>query len=144
MLSENIWRLRLVKQLWPPDGCRRAEGRLSTSLAAKGCVLTTQQERIFKWIDLSEWWWKEERWTSRESLRLPCMWRYPIRAYKLLREMFPVYRHPSLIPVWRIPALYYFRPKKFLSIWILVNPLLSMNEAWMDECAARLQPLVDQ
>ena len=29
-------------------------------------------------------------------------------------------------------------------IWNLVNPLLSMNEAWMDECAARLQPLVDQ
>ena len=26
----------------------------------------------------------------------------------------------------------------------LVNPLLKMNEAWMDECAARLQPLVDQ
>ena len=95
MLSENIWRLRLVKQLWPPDGCRRAEGRLSTSLAAKGCVLTTQQERIFNWIDLSEWWWKEEMWTSRESLRLPCMWRYPIRAYKLLRVMFPVYKAPE-------------------------------------------------
>ena len=28
-------------------------------------------------------------------------------------------------------------------IWILVNPRLSMNEAWMDECAARLQPLAD-
>ena len=34
------------------------------------------------------------------------------------------------------------RPKK--QFWNLVNPLLSMNEAWMDECAARLQPLVDQ
>ena len=31
-----------------------------------------------------------------------------------------------------------------LGSWNLVNPLLSMNEAWMDECAARLQPLVDQ
>ena len=30
------------------------------------------------------------------------------------------------------------------SSWNLVNPLLSMNEAWMDVCAARLQPLVDQ
>ena len=32
------------------------------------------------------------------------------------------------------------RPKKPLGSW----NLLSMNEAWMDECAARLQPLVDQ
>ena len=36
------------------------------------------------------------------------------------------------------------RPKKPLGSWNLVNPLLSMNKAWMDECAARLQPLVDQ
>ena len=28
--------------------------------------------------------------------------------------------------------------------WNLVNPFLRMNEAWMDECAARLQPLVDK
>ena len=44
----------------------------------------------------------------------------------------------------RIPALYILRPKKPIGSWNLVNPLLSMNEAWMDECAARLQPLVDQ
>ena len=36
------------------------------------------------------------------------------------------------------------RPKKPLGSWNIVNPLLSMNEAWMDECAARLQLLVDQ
>ena len=36
------------------------------------------------------------------------------------------------------------RPKKHLGSWNLVNPLLSMNGAWMDECAARLQTLVDQ
>ena len=36
------------------------------------------------------------------------------------------------------------RPKKPLDSWSLVNPLLSMNEAWMDECAAILQPLVEQ
>ena len=36
------------------------------------------------------------------------------------------------------------RPKKPLGSWNFVNPLLSMNEAGMDECAARLQPLVDQ
>jgi len=44
----------------------------------------------------------------------------------------------------RIPALYILRPKKPIGSRNLVNPLLSMNEAWMDECAARLQPLVDQ
>ena len=44
----------------------------------------------------------------------------------------------------RIPALYILRPKKPIGSWNLVNPLLRMNEAWMDECAARLQPLVDQ
>ena len=36
----------------------------------------------------------------------------------------------------------FLRSKKPLGSWNLVNPFL--NEAWMDECAARLQPLVDQ
>jgi len=90
----------MFKQLWPPDadGCRRTEGQLST-LAAKGCVLSTQQERSFKWIDTSEWWWREEWWTSRESLWLPAIgtWRYPIRAYKWLGAMivmFPICMAP--------------------------------------------------
>jgi len=34
--------------------------------------------------------------------------------------------------------------RRILGSWNLVNPLLSMNEAWMDECAARIQPLSDQ
>ena len=34
--------------------------------------------------------------------------------------------------------------RRILGSGNLVNPLLRMNEAWMDECAARLQPLVDQ
>ena len=34
--------------------------------------------------------------------------------------------------------------RKILGSGNLVNPLHIMNEAWMDECAARLQPLVDQ
>ena len=37
----DIW----LSTLWPPDGCR-TDGRLSTTLAAKGCVLSTQQERM--------------------------------------------------------------------------------------------------
>ena len=81
----NLWfQKHLVKQLWPPGGCRRREGRLSTTLAAKGCVLSTKKETSFKWIDQSEWWWREEWWTSRESLWLPAIgtWGYPIRAYR--------------------------------------------------------------
>ena len=39
----------------------------------------------------------------------------------------------------RIPALW---PKK--QLWNLVNPVLSMNEAWMNACAGRLQSLVDR
>ena len=35
------------------------------------------------------------------------------------------------------------RPKKPLGSWNLVNPLLRINKAWTDECAARLQPLAD-
>ena len=35
------------------------------------------------------------------------------------------------------------RPKKPLGSWNLVSPLL-INEAWTDECAARLQPLAVQ
>jgi len=46
---------------------------------------------------------------------------------------------PSFQHIRRIPAL---RPKK--QLWNLVNPLLSMNEAWMNACAARLQSLVDR
>ena len=34
--------------------------------------------------------------------------------------------------------------RRVLGSWNLVNPLLSMNEAWTDECAARLLPLADQ
>ena len=68
---------------------------LKPYLAAKGCVLFTQQE-----LDPSEWWWSEERWTSRESLWLPAIgtWRYPIQAYKRLVAMsvlFPVCKAPG-------------------------------------------------
>ena len=81
-----IWSQHLVRKLYPPDGCRRTGGRLSTTLAAKACMLSTQQERSLKWIDPSKWEWREERWTSRESLWLPAIgtWGYPIRAYKWL------------------------------------------------------------
>ena len=94
----------LGKQLWPPDGSRRTEGRLSTSLAAKEFVLSTQQERSFQWIEPSEWWWREEWWTSRESLWLPAIgpWEYPIRD---VREQwvwcFLSVCSPALIPVYR-------------------------------------------
>ena len=91
-----IWSQHLVKKLYPPDWCRRTGGRLSTTLAAKACMLSTQQERSLKWIDPGKWWWREDRWTSRESLWLPAnrhqearmhythAWRYPIWAYKWL------------------------------------------------------------
>ena len=107
--------------------------------------------KSFKWIDPSEWWWREERWTSRESLWLPAIgtWGYPIRAYKWLGAMsvmFPVCKapgpHSSISEEFLHSTI--LRPKKPLGSWNLVNPLLSVNEAWMDECAARLQPLVDQ
>jgi len=49
---KNIWSRHLVQQFWPPDGCRRTERRLSTTLAAKGCVLFTQEERSFKWMTM--------------------------------------------------------------------------------------------
>ena len=76
-------------------------------------------------------------------------WRYSIRAYKLLGAisvMFPVSMapgpHSSISEEFLHSTI--IRPKKPLGSWNLVNPLFSMNEAWMDECAARLQPLVDQ
>ena len=127
------------------------EGRLSTTLAAKGCMLSTQQERNFIWIDPSEWWRREKWWTSRESLRLPVIgtWGYPIWAYtpkEAMSVMFPIYMAPR--PQFSISEEFLhsiiLRPKKPLFSWNLVNPLLSMNEAWMDKCAARLRPLADQ
>ena len=47
--------------------------------------------------------------------------------------MLSIWMAPDLNPVYQ----------KLLVSWNLVNPILSMNEAKMDECAARLQPLVD-
>ena len=134
---KNIWRGHLVKQLWPPDRCKRKEGQLSTTLAAKGCNLSTQQVRSFKWIDPSKWWWREERLTSRESLCLLAIgtwggksgltndeeqWVQSVLSERhwasfQLSEEF----HHSII----------LRPKKPLSSWNLVNPFLSMNEAWI-------------
>ena len=100
----------LVKQFWPPDGCRRTEGQLS----AKGCVLTTQQERSFIWINPSEWWWREE-W-------LPAMVPGGIQS-GLHSSISEEFLHSIIL-----------RPKKPLCNWSLANPLLSMNKAWMDEC----------
>ena len=42
--------------------------------------------------------------------------------------------------IGRIPALYILRPMKLLGSWNIVSSVLSKNEGWMDECAARLQP----
>ena len=147
---KNIWSWHLVKQLWPPDGYR-TEGRLSTTLAEKGCVLSTQQKRSFKWIDPSEWWWREKWWTRRESLWLPAIgtWGCPIRAYRYKRAMsvmFPISMapgpHSSISEGFQHSIFSGLR--RILGSRKLVNPRLRMNEAWMDECAARLQPLVDQ
>ena len=129
----------------------RTEGRLSTTLAEKGCVLSTQQKRSFKWIDPSEWWWREKWWTRRESLWLPAIgtWGCPIRAYRYKRAMsvmFPISmaRRPHSNLSEGFLHSIFLGLRRILGSWNLVNPLLSRNEAWMDECAARLQPLVDQ
>ena len=51
--------------------------------------------------------------------------------------------HPGLIPVYQKNSCTLLF-SGLRSSWNLVKPLLRMNEAWMDECACRLQPLVDQ
>ena len=71
-----------------------------------------------------------------------CQQKYE-RGFKLIpdRHLYKTFSY-----VLKRPNLFsiILRPKKPLGSWNLVNPLLSMNEAWMDECAARLQSLVDQ
>ena len=77
----NLWfQKHLVKQSWPPDGCRRTEGRLKKTLSEKGACFLPKKEAL---SDPSEWWW-EEWWRSRESLWLLAIgYRgYPIRAYR--------------------------------------------------------------
>ena len=76
-------------------------------------------------------------------------WGYPIRAYKLLGAMSMMFSvcmapgpHSSISEEFLHSTI--LRPKKPLGSWNLVNPLLSLNEAWMEECAAILQPLVEQ
>ena len=56
--------------------------------------------------------------------------------------MFPIRPHSS-IPEGFLHSIF-SGLRRILGSWNLVNPLLRMNEAWMGECAARLQPLVDQ
>ena len=130
---KNIWSQHPLKQLWRPDGCRR-------TLAAKECVLCTQQEGGFKWIDPSERRWIEERWTSRESLMVARYryldWRYPIRTYKwfgAMSVMFPLCEAPgphSSISEEFLPSII-LRPKKPLGSWNLVKPS-SQNEWSVD------------
>ena len=69
-----------------------------------------------------------------------------VDSYRYLGESNPICMAPG--PHSRISDEFLhsiiLRPKKPWGNSHLVNPLLSMNEAWMDECAARLQPLVNQ
>ena len=121
-----IWSWHLVKQITWRDGCRRKRGGCQQLSQRKGACLQLNKKEA-KWIDPSEFWWREERWTNRESLWLPVIgtWRYPILTAR---------PHSNISTILRPP----------LGSWNLVNYLLRMNEAWMDECTARLQPLVDQ
>ena len=60
--------------------------------------------------------------------------------------MFPVCKEPGPHSSISEEFLHstFLNPNKPLGSLNLVSPLLRMYEAWMDECAARLQPLVDQ
>ena len=133
-----IWSQDLVKQLWPPDGCRMT-------------VNAFYSTRKKLEVDWSKWMMmKRERWTSRESLWLPAIstWGYPSGLTDVREHWvwcFLSVWHQGLIPIYQKNSYsIILRPKKPWGSWNLVNPLLSMNEVRMDECAARLQPLVDQ
>jgi len=125
-------------------GCQQLSQR-------KGACFLLNKKEASSGFDPSEWWWREERWASRECLWLPAIgtWGYPIQAYKWLEAMsvmFPISMAPephSSISEEFLHSII-LRPKKPLGSWNHVKPLLSMNKAWMDECSARLQPLVDQ
>ena len=93
LFNTNLWfqiilSWHLVKQITWRDGCRRKRGGCQQLSQRKGACLQLNKKEA-KWIDPSEFWWREERWTNRESLWLPVIgtWRYPIRDYKLLRAM---------------------------------------------------------
>ena len=142
---KSIWSRHLVKQLWPLTDVGGQRGGCQHLSQRKGCVLSTQQERSLKWIGPSERWWREERLTRRENLWLPAIgtWGYPIRAYKWLGAMivmFPACKapgpHSSISEEFLHSAI--LRPMKPLGSWNLVNPLLIINEAWANECAAKL------
>ena len=98
--NKNIWSRHLVKQLWPPDRCRRTEGRLSTTIAAKGCLLSTQQERALSGlIQVND---DEERKGGQAAIGTLG---YPIWAYTNDWEQWVwcilSVRHPGLIPVYQ-------------------------------------------
>ena len=76
-----------------------------------------------------------------------CHLGYPIRAYRCkgaMSVMFPISMapgpHSSILEGFLHSIFSGLR--RILGSWILVSPLLSMNEEWMYKCAARLQPLV--
>ena len=101
-----------------------------------------------KWIDPSEWWWRKERLTSRESLWLPGGIQSGLtNDWVQWVWCFLSVRHPGLIPVYQ-------KNSCTLLFSGLRSPyaagiLSTLFSVWMkcvlcmDECAARLQPLAD-
>ena len=77
------------------DVCRRKSSGCQQLSQCKGACFLLNKKEASSGIDPSEWWWREERRTSRESLWLPAIvnWRYPIRAYRCsgaISVMFPI------------------------------------------------------
>ena len=82
--------------------------------------------------------WLPARYLGVSNPGLQMIWSYMIKMFPVCTASRP---HFSVSEEFLHSII--LRPKKSLGSWNLVNPLLSLNEAWIDECAARLQPLVD-
>jgi len=130
---KNNWSRHLVKQLWPPDGCRRTEGRLSKTLLNKKEVLSGL-------IQVKD---DEERKGGKADCVYGCRLKVPGGIQSGLTNdweqwvlSFSVRWHLGLIPEYQknsCPLLF----SGLRSSWNLINPILRMNVAWMDECAAQ-------
>ena len=138
---KSIWSRHLVNRLSSYDHLtdvgRQRDGSQQLS-ERKGAYFLLNKKEALSWIAPSEWWWRDEWWTSRESLWLPAIgtWGYPIRARvrEAMSVMFPISMAPG--PHFSISEGFlhsiFSGLRRIFGSWNLVNPLLCGSmEGWM-------------
>ena len=122
-------------------GCQQLSHRTGA------CFLLNKKEALENW---SKWMMMKREKVDKQGVSMVAGYRYLGLSNPGLKNdweplvwCFLSVWHPGLIRVYQKNSCTLLF-SGLRSSWNLVNPLLSMNEAWMDECAARLQINITQ